>query len=25
VVGSHLDRAEVLPAINRVLASLTIQ
>ena len=25
VVGSHIDRAEVLPAINRFLSSLTIQ
>lgn len=25
VVGSHIDRAEVLPAINRFLASLTIK
>ena len=25
VVGSHIDRAEVLPAINRFLASLKIQ
>jgi hypothetical protein len=25
VVGSHIDRAEVLPAINKFLSSLTIQ